>query len=246
MTVHPAAPASDDLPQTRVHHRFFYLLGGLVLLLVSASFIDRLSGPEHELLPHLVMGIVVLLMLLSAVVAVSETWRQVALAVVLAAPAVVLWFVDPKFERTPITMAQSACGMAFMAYVIVMIVRWLFTVERVTYNTIAAAICVYLLLGVWWAEAYSVVALVDPASFVIEHAEEGRPFLMRIGGRGASYSFYFSFVTLTTVGYGDITPASAPARAFAVLEAVMGQIYLAVLLARLVALHIVHSPRQRR
>lgn len=246
MAVHTAAPGSDDPPQTRVRDRFLYLLFGIVLLLVTAPFIDKLTTPEHELLPHLVMGVVFVLMLLSAVVAVSETWRQVALAALCAVPAIVLWFVDPKFESIAITLAQIACGMAFMAYVIVMIVRWLFTVERVTYNTIAAALCVYLLLGVWWAEAYSIVALADPGSFVIEHAEEDRPFLMRVGGRGASYSFYFSFVTLTTLGYGDITPASAPARTFAILEAVMGQAYLAVLLARLVALHIIHAPPRRR
>jgi voltage-gated potassium channel Kch len=58
---------------------------------------------------------------------------------------------------------------------------------------------------------------------------------------------YFSFVTLTTIGYGDIVPRSAAGRIFASLEAVMGQIYLAVLVARLVGLHIIHaeSPASR-
>jgi voltage-gated potassium channel Kch len=54
---------------------------------------------------------------------------------------------------------------------------------------------------------------------------------------------YFSFITLTTTGYGDIVPRSPLARTFAMLEAVMGQFYLAVLVARLVGLHIVHAPR---
>ncbi len=245
MTAPAPAAGPDEPPATRVRHRFVFLLGGLVLLLVSAPFVDRFATPEHELLPHLVMGVVFFLMLLSAVVAVSETPRQVVLAGLLAAPAVVLWFIDLKFEHDPITLAQMASGMVFLAYVVVMVVRWLFAVERVTYNTIAAALCVYLLLGVWWAEAYSILALTDPASFVLEHPEEDKPFQMRVGGRGATYSLYFSFVTMTTVGYGDITPASAPARSFAILEAVMGQIYLAVLVGRLVALHIVHSPPPR-
>ncbi len=74
-------------------------------------------------------------------------------------------------------------------------------------------------------------------------ADEGQ---MRFGGKQSIYPVYFSFVTLTTLGYGDIVPTSATARMLAAAEAVTGQLYLAVLVARLVGLHISQSPRDPR
>lgn len=111
-----------------------------------------------------------------------------------------------------------------------------------TSDKIFAAICVYLLLGFVWTYAYALLDDVRPGSLAdsteIGRADDvGHVLQLR----------YFSFATLTTLGYGDILPRSSTARTMAVLEAVMGQIYLAVLVARLVGLHIVHSnsPRSR-
>jgi len=64
---------------------------------------------------------------------------------------------------------------------------------------------------------------------------------MRLGGRQSVFPLYYSFVTMTTLGYGDIVPRSSSARMFAAIEALMGQLYLAVLVARLVGLHIFPS-----
>jgi hypothetical protein len=108
---------------------------------------------------------------------------------------------------------------------------------RITADKIYAAICVYLLIGYAWAFADAILEGLNPGSFSIspnatsvnEHIE--RTMQLRC----------FSFMTLTTVGYGDIVARSPMARTFAVLEALMGQLYLAVLIARLVGLHIVHG-----
>jgi hypothetical protein len=87
-------------------------------------------------------------------------------------------------------------------------------------------IAAYPLLGVAWAEAFALLEALRPGSFsgAVGLAE---------GGRGW---FYFSFVTLTTVGYGDILPVHPAARSLAMLEAVTGPLYNAILLARLVPL----------
>ncbi len=105
----------------------------------------------------------------------------------------------------------------------------IFRPGRVTHLRIQGAIAVYLLFGVAWAHAYHIAALSAPGAF---NAPPGE--LANVSGWT-----YYSFVTLTTVGYGDITPVSQAARSLSVGEALTGQLYLAVLIARLVAMEIV-------
>jgi hypothetical protein len=121
----------------------------------------------------------------------------------------------------------------FSVYILINVVQS----GRVTSDKICGAICVYLLVGYAWSFAYAILEVRKPGSFLglAEPGEvvENVSLVMQLR--------YFSFATLTTVGYGDITPRSLEARTFATLEAVMGQVYLAVLVARLVGLHIVHA-----
>ncbi|MBU2677629.1 MAG: two pore domain potassium channel family protein, partial [Gammaproteobacteria bacterium] len=97
-------------------------------------------------------------------------------------------------------------------------------------NRIAGAVCVYLLLGVIWALAYATVELAAPGSFAGFTAWTDRGF--------DSEWLYFSFVTMTTLGYGDLLPISATARAMAYMQAVFGQFYIAILVAGLVGVYI--------
>ncbi len=104
-----------------------------------------------------------------------------------------------------------------------------------TADKIFAAICVYLLVGYGWAFIYALIDDLQPGAFpnlsVQAKDFSGRVMQLR----------YFSFMTLTTVGYGDVVPLSPIARTMAALEAIMGQVYLTILVARLVGLHIVHG-----
>ena len=88
--------------------------------------------------------------------------------------------------------------------------------------------CVYLLLGVVWQDFYVLLDIVVPGSFNSSLLTE-KDFL------------YFSFITLSTLGYGDITPVIGPARALAYTEALIGQLYLTILVARLVGLYIAYA-----
>jgi voltage-gated potassium channel len=111
---------------------------------------------------------------------------------------------------------------------------------RVTSDKIFAAICAYLLIGYAWAFAYAVLDELQPGAFaasteVPRHDYVGRVLQMR----------YCSFITLTTVGYGDIVPRTPGARTMVILEAVLGQFYLVALIGRLVGLHIVHGDNSR-
>jgi hypothetical protein len=123
--------------------------------------------------------------------------------------------------------------MLFVGYVIFLIGREILRRgEEVTLDTIAGAACVYLLLGLMWASGYILLEHQRPGSFVI-------PDEWRLPGNQLGPALvYFSYVTLTTVGYGDIRAAGPAAGGLAIAEAIVGQLFLAITIARLVGQHL--------
>jgi hypothetical protein len=115
-------------------------------------------------------------------------------------------------------------------------------VKKVTTDTIFGAICAYLLLGITWTMVFSLIEILHPGSFLGGELVTTAADEVLVASPG--FFIYYSFVTLTTLGYGDITPMTPPARLLSSLEAVTGQLYIAILIARLVALHIVQSGRK--
>ena len=109
---------------------------------------------------------------------------------------------------------------------VVFIFTYLIKSKQVTANTLYASLSGYLLISVLWATVYTMIEIIEPGSFSLSLMEES-------GGDSIQfefvYSIYYSLVTITTLGYGDIIPATAPARMFAAIEAVIGQIYIAVI-----------------
>jgi voltage-gated potassium channel Kch len=105
----------------------------------------------------------------------------------------------------------------------------------ITFRRIQGAIAVYLLLGLAWAHAYELIEYISPGAFAGNIYGSGR----------FSSWMYFSFVTLATLGYGDIAPIQPLARSLAVAEAITGQLYLAILIARLVSQELIHREGTR-
>jgi hypothetical protein len=104
---------------------------------------------------------------------------------------------------------------------------------RVTTNTLSGAVNVYLLTAFFWASLFSALEVLHPGSFT-----PGLASIAEIGDGLQQHFLYFSLVTMSTLGYGDVAPVSTAARSLATLEAVFGQLYLAILLGRLVGLQI--------
>jgi voltage-gated potassium channel Kch len=105
----------------------------------------------------------------------------------------------------------------------------------VTRQTISAAIVVYLLIALMWTFIYRLMENLYPASFAIAHSK-----LMD----AENLYLYFSLVTITTLGYGDITPIGRQVTSLAVLEAITGQIYLVVVVAWFVGMYVSRKSKQ--
>lgn len=154
----------------------------------------------------------------------------VALGAVLAA---IIWINLHSPLPGQFLIVSSVVGALFFGAVAVeLLLDILSTGGKVTMTIIHGAIAVYLLIGVGFSFVFSALFTLDPHSF------KG----LAESGIGHDKFTYFSFVTLTTLGYGDVSPVSRMAEAAATLEAAIGQLYLTVLVARLVGMQISQQP----
>ncbi len=237
------APPASLLAMIR-QTRFLLLLISLAALIFVSPFVAHADIRGRAGLPEILGGLLFVAMVLAAARAASRSRVTLITAWCLAIPLIFIWVIDLLTGPNSIAITRHALDIVFVGYVVVRIFGYLFSTERVTVNTIAASLCIYFLLAVLWAEVYSIMEILEPGSFVIAGSENGDERL-ELGGRATSLTLYYSLVTLTTLGYGDIIPRTAAARMFAAMEAVTGQIYLTVLVARLVGMHIVHSAGRR-
>ena len=216
---------------------FAVLLATLVATLLLSPFLGR----EH-LFGVSRFRVFASAVLCAGIYALSRRRRLVfALGLAVALPALAAEAAQHLQPGPPLVVVSFALTLGFLAFLASALLHAILEQERVTLDTIFGGICVYLLLGVAWSLVYSVLEYLQPGSFLVD----GLP----LPGTGRPDEFrreeliYFSFVTLTTVGYGDVLARSNPARALAAAEAVTGSLYLAVFVARLVGLHLVHQNR---
>ena len=142
------------------------------------------------------------------------------------------------FTQNPLLgMLQSTATLLFLSFIVWLLIAYLFHCRDVDLDTLAASVCVYLTLGLVWLSAYSILVYFQPEAFrdVTAIDEDEQFALMSLK---SAHGLYFSFVTLTTLGYGDMAPATPMARLLAWSEAVVGQLFLTMLVARLVGLHL--------
>jgi hypothetical protein len=166
------------------------------------------------------------LVLLSGAWAIAED-RSVALVVAaLAVAAAALAWLPMPFPGAASALVHQVAAIVAVILLAIMVAVRVFSPGRITTDRIMGAVALYLLIGVIWGNAYEIVAQLEPRAFA---GTVDPP-------SGAARWFYFSFVTLTTVGYGDITPVARAAQVLAIAEALIGQLYPAIILARLVTL----------
>ena len=150
-----------------------------------------------------------------------------------------IWYVIVIEPRYYLAMISVTSQLAFNVYVIVLILISLFRAKQVTPNTIYGAASVYMLIGFSFALLYLFLESFWSGSFYIDTAHS-------LNGQLDFLGFvYFSFTTLTTLGYGDITPISSYARSATSLQAILGVLYVAILISRFVSIYIAQSLRTK-
>jgi Ion channel len=160
-------------------------------------------------------------------------WQRVqrgilVLALVLLVAMLALRFLARGFPVRWTETVASAVSVVVLSVLVALIVAQVFRNGPTARDRIFGAVAAYLLLGLNWAEAYRLVDVLVPGSF---HGLVWAP-----GGHNLSSFVYFSLSTLTTAGYGDIVPLTLPARSLANMESLAGQLFPAILIARLVSM----------
>jgi hypothetical protein len=161
-------------------------------------------------------------------------WNRRAHAVIFAATvgiAQVVGWVHWTAPTTGLAPWAALSSLVAIGLLMFLVLTRVMAPGPITFDRIQGAVAVYLLIGFMWAQAYHFLQILIPGSFQLPSG---------IAGESArSWTFlYFSFITLTTLGYGDILPVHPVARSLAMVEALMGQLYPAILIGGLVSLHI--------
>ncbi len=212
----------------------------LVVLILLYAYVPLSQELQIQGLEYVFIGIIV-----AMVITVSSNKVRTIIALLFAAVILVLTILtDPEdIQNTQNAVTYYAAIALFVAYAVVAILYEVTQARKFNYNLIISALAAYLLLAFLWAILYTIIEILEPGSFAIN------PLLIDADTIASSEIFplnlYFSLITLTTVGYGDITPVSPIARSVSSIEPIVGQLLLAVLVAWLVGMYIIDTIEDR-
>jgi hypothetical protein len=213
-------PAKEAKIGMAIHRsRFLFLFIIIVLRFTLGPFLEWYVGA------HLLGKIFLSSILLFCIYAVSQTRWQFLVALGIAIPAFLASWMGFFLESSSMEICGAGIQFIFWAYIFLIIMSHLFRTEEVTTDAILGVACAYFLIGLAWALIYFVLESLSPGSFSFSRPHEDMKLDVFI---------YYSFVTMTTLGFGDITPISNPARSLTVLEAVLGQLFVAITISILV------------
>jgi hypothetical protein len=210
-------------------------LTALLVLLIGNIFIMPLA--QFATWGRLAARTVLSLIIVSGVIATVDDRLIVLLTIVLALGSLLVGWENLDRLNLYLELFNNLYSLLFIGFLIALIIRQVFRPGPITARRVQGSVAVYLLLGVLWAVWYEIVELLQPGSFQIV-SQKGKDILPQLA--------YFSFTTLTTLGIGDIVPRRALARSLVMLEALVGQLFPVILIARLVTLEIEHQARTRQ
>lgn len=201
----------------------------LLLMVLVNPFVNNLAGLSW------ILDMILILVLLAAVRTVASHRRQFIVVLVIGITALLsninLFIPDLHWLQllhyiSTLVFLFLACGLLLKDIVL--------RSEEATLDVILGAVNVYLMVGAGFAFTYALIEFLQPGSFTgLEN--------LAYTPNKQLFFLYFSFITLSTLGYGDITPLTSIGMTTAYVEAIFGQLYLAILVARLVAMYIGHS-----
>ena len=208
-------------------HRMVILLATILILIIGKPLLMGIFN--YRFIPDVMLTII----FVAAIHAISRRRMDVYVSLGLAIPMFACVWSNYWIENNNILMASQIFGVLFVAFTISRLARFIFHEKEVTKEIIFAAVVVYLLMAITWAFLYLILEFFRPGSIAF-------PFDQSLD----FYNFlYFSCVTITTLGYGDVLPLTQQASALAVLEAITGQMYLVVVVAWLVGMYVSRRSR---
>jgi hypothetical protein len=221
-------------PKLRILGNFHIFLAALGCLLLLTGLMGRIW-----------LNLLIALVLVSGVFAFIRRRRVMVVGAVLALATVAATVIAILVTGRGWAIARQSLLALFLVFTAAVLLQVVLSSGRITLEKLSGAVCVYLLIGAIWASLFTVIEVAAPGSlrFPEEEAEAVAQALQH--GEPSGFMVYFSFVTLTTLGYGDIAPLSQTARTLAWAEALLGQLYLTILVARLVGMHISYSGRAK-
>ncbi len=195
---------------------FNFMSSLLILLILSAVLQDYKYA-------YLIINIISIIVIFSGVYAASANKRTIYILIILVLP----WFLSDWIFLT--STNTVFLGFFFFLYVTLTLFDMILKSKEITQNTLYGAVCVYLLLGLLWASIYGLINHISPGSIFQGSGVTGE--------MTSNDIIYFSYTTLTSLGYGDISTVTPTGRIMSVLEAVIGQLFIAFMVARLIGIY---------
>lgn len=209
--------------------RYQALFVALILFLATTYLLPERS---EGLVPPLVFTSLALAALATA----AEKHLTLIIGLLLAGPSLLASWLEPTEPTWAV--AGGVFQVLFLAWVSFGILGHVLRASRVSADILFGVACVYVLLAIIWALGYGIADTIEPGALALTAEDAGRTADLH-SLAGEKIRMYFSVVTLTTLGYGDVRPVSDAARIMAMLEATLGQLFLVIVVARIVGLHTV-------
>ncbi|HEY5705100.1 MAG TPA: ion channel [Terrimicrobiaceae bacterium] len=218
---------------------FGILLASLMMTIIGAPLTTKLAAFIPGLSGQAAIAPLVFVLTLAAAYAISSSAHSRATGIVLGGLVVAFLCLSTLVRHDSLIAINLVAQMAFLMYVIFVVVKVVFRASLVDVNILCGAASLYLMIGVLIGFIYSLIELLIPGSFtIVEVAGRATPDPAKVH---AGWLIYFSLTTLTTVSLGDILPSTDIARSMVVLEAILGQILIVLMMARLVGLHVAQA-----
>ncbi|GAT33921.1 ion channel [Terrimicrobium sacchariphilum] len=216
---------------------FVVLLAALLIMMLGAPFAPHIGRIFFKDSKDASLAPFILILTVGAAWSIWPTAKNRALTIVLGGLMLALLYLSTVFVQQQSFVAIHLIGQSlFLGYVIAVVTRDVFEAPIVDGNILCGAACLYLLVGVLMGFLYCLVEMFLPGAFTVTNLD-GRPTQTNLVVN-PGWLVYFSFTTLTSVGFGDILPTSEITRSLSAFEAVVGQIMVVVMMARLVGLHV--------
>jgi hypothetical protein len=209
-------------PKITANDNYFWLLIALLVLFFFSALFEQLGS---ELLSRL-MGVMLTTIILVAVWSIERLSHPLFSRVGITVLLLIIVAAEFIFEHYSMALLQLITILAFTVMTIVIASKQVLLSGSVDSNKIIGAICIYMFLAIAWAMGYLLVEQIFPGSLPALEGADWRDDMHK--------AVYYSFVTITTLGFGDISPVQPLARYLTYLEAVTGQFYIAILVASLI------------